>query len=131
MLNSILYIVLAIVGFFVFVQVYFFINSYLKKGKKISAFGGEIGKKVSSGKKLLLYFYSPTCGPCKAMTPVIDKMSKENKDIHKINLSRDMTIGRIFGVMGTPATVVVENSKIKKYVLGARSESYLRGLIEG
>ena len=130
MLESILYIVLAIIGFFVFVQVYFFINSYLKKGKKIEAFGGEIGKKVSSGKKLLLYFYSPTCGPCKAMTPVIDKMSKENKDIHKINLSRDMTIGRIFGVMGTPATVVVENSRIKKYVLGARPESYLRGLIE-
>lgn len=131
MLDSILYIVLTIIGFFVFVQIYFFINSYLKKGKKITPFNGEIGKKVSSGKKLLLYFYSPTCGPCKAMTPVIDKMSKENKDVHKINLSRDMTIGRIFGVMGTPATIVVENSKIKKYVLGARSESYLRGLIEG
>ena len=41
-----------------------------------------------------------------------------------------MSIGRVFGVMGTPATILVENSRIKKYVLGARSESYLRGLIE-
>ena len=130
MLESIFYIVLVIIGFFVFIQIYFLINSFLKKGKTITPFEGEIGKKVSAGKKMLLYFYSPTCGPCKAMTPVVDQLRKENKDVHKINLSRDMSIGRVFGVMGTPATILVENSRIKKYVLGARSESYLRGLIE-
>ena len=63
------------------------------------------------------------------MTPVIDKMKQKNNDIYKINLTRDMEIGKVFGVMGTPATVVVEDSKIVRYILGARPESYLRKLI--
>jgi len=63
------------------------------------------------------------------MTPVVDRLKQENRDIYKINISRDMQIGRIFGVMGTPATVLVENSEIKKYVLGAKSEVYLRNLL--
>ena len=129
MLETILYIVLAIIGFFVFMQLYFVINGFLKKGKKIEGFGGDIGRKVQQGKKLLLYFYSPTCGACKAMTPVVDRMRQENKDVHKINLAKDMQLARIFGVMGTPATVLIEHAKIRKYVLGARSESYLRELI--
>jgi thioredoxin 1 len=130
MLETLLYIVIAIIGFFVFVQLYFVISGFLKKGKRIENFSGEIGRKVQQGKKLLLYFYSPTCGACKAMTPVVDKMRRENQDVHKINLAKDMQMARIFGVMGTPATVLVEDSKIKKYVLGARSESFLRELIK-
>jgi thioredoxin 1 len=129
MFESILYIVLAIVGFFVFVQIFFYIQGLLKKGKKIEDFDGELGKKVKSGRKLLLYFFSPSCSACKTMTPIVEKMGQKNKDVHKIDLSRDMKLARIFGVMGTPATVLVENSKISKYVLGARSESYLQNLI--
>jgi thioredoxin 1 len=123
------YIVIAVVGFFVFVQLYFLISSLLKKGKTIKKFSGELGRKVENGNKLLLYFYTPTCGACKAMTPVIDKLSRENKDVHKINLARDMNLAKIFGVMGTPATIVVEDAKIKKYILGARSESFLKKLV--
>ena len=129
MFETILYIVLSIIGFFVFIQVYFLVQSFFKKGKTIGEFSGEIGNKVKSGKKLLLYFYSPNCSACRTMTPVIDKMSKENKDVHTINLSRDMQLAKIFGVMGTPATVLVENAKIKKYILGARSEVFLRKLV--
>jgi hypothetical protein len=64
------------------------------------------------------------------MTPVVSKMRNENKDIHSIDLSRDMNLANIFGVMGTPATILVEDSKIKKYILGARTEQYLRQLYE-
>jgi hypothetical protein len=59
MIDSIIYIVLAIVGFFVFVQIFFLIQSYLKKGKPIQEFSGDLGDKVKAGRKLLLYFYSP------------------------------------------------------------------------
>lgn len=100
----------------------------MKKGKKIPSFSGEIGKKIQKGDKLLLYFYTPTCGACKSMTPVIDEMMKEENNIYKINLTRDYDIGKIFGVMGTPATIVVNDSKIDQYILGARSERFLKNL---
>jgi len=129
MLETILYIILTIIGFFAAIQIYIYLNSYFKKGKKIESFGGELSKKIQAGKKILLYFYTPTCGACKAMTPVVESMRSENNDVHKINLAKDMQLAQVFGVMGTPATIIVEDVQIKKYILGARSENYLRKLM--
>ena len=128
-METILYIVLIIVGFFVVLNLFVWISGFLKKGKKIESFGGELGNRIKAGNKLLVYFYSPGCSACKPMTPVIDRMKQNNKDVFKINVARDMDIARKFGVMGTPATVLVENSKISKYILGARNEQFLRGLM--
>ena len=50
----------------------------------------------------------------------------EKKDnVYKINLVKDNNIGKIFGIMGTPATIVVNESKIDQYILGARSKQFL------
>jgi thioredoxin 1 len=128
-MEFVLYIVLAIAGFFIIMNLYMRLSGFLKKGKMVPEFGGEIGSKVKAGKKLLLYFYSPNCGACRPMTPVIDDIRKRNSDVYKIDLSQDMKLGRIFGVMGTPATVLVEDKKINKFILGARSENFIKKLI--
>ncbi len=127
-MDVVLYIVLAIVGFFVLMQLLVWINGKMKKGKKIPPFSGEIGRKIQAGNKLLLYFYTPTCGACRAMTPVIDELKKQKDNVYKINLAKDRHVGEIFGVMGTPATVIVRNSKIEQYILGARSKKFLTNL---
>lgn len=124
-MDSVLLIVLVIVGFFVFMRLLVWVNGRLKKGKKIPPFTGEIGERIQKGDKLLLYFYTPSCGACKAMTPVVDEMMNEKNNVYKINLTKDYNIGKIFGVMGTPATIVVNESKIDQYILGARSKKFL------
>lgn len=122
-------ILAVIVGFFVVMRLFVWVNGRIKKGKKIAPFSGEIGQRIQKGEKLLLYFYSPSCGACKSMTPVIDEMKKEKNNVYKINLAREYNIGKIFGVMGTPATILVSESKIDQYILGARSEKYLKTLL--
>jgi len=124
-MDSVLLIVLVFVGFFIFMRLLVWVNGKLKKGKKIPPFTGEIGERIQKGDKLLLYFYTPSCGACKAMTPVVDEMMNEKKNVYKINLTKDYNIGKIFGVMGTPATIVVNESKIDQYILGARSKKFL------
>jgi thioredoxin 1 len=127
-MDAVLYVVLAIVGFIVFIQLLAWINGKMKKGKKIPPFSGEIGRKIQAGNKMLLYFYTPTCGACRAMTPVIDEMKKQKDNVYKINLAKDRHIGEIFGVMGTPATVIIRNSEIEQFILGARSKKFLTSL---
>ena len=124
-MDAILPIVLLIVGFFVFMRILVWVNGKIKKGKKIPSFSGEIGQRIQKGDKLLLYFYTPSCGACKAMTPVVDEMIQDKNNVYKINLAKDYNIGKIFGVMGTPATVVVNESKIDQFILGARSKKFL------
>jgi thioredoxin 1 len=96
----------------------------------IEGIKGKLGNEVLSGRKVLVYFYTNSCAACKPMTPVIDRLKKEYKNIHKINLATDMDTGRAFGVMGTPATILVEDQKIKSFNLGAKTESFLRNLIQ-
>ena len=56
-------------------------------------------------------------------------MKKESGNVFSVNLAKDMQTARAFGVMGTPATVIVEEGRIRKFILGARTERYLRDLI--
>lgn len=124
-MDTLLIIVLVFVGFFVFMRTLVWVNGKLKKGKKIAPFSGEIGDRIQKGDKLLLYFYTPSCGACKAMTPVVDEMMNAKDNVYKINLTKDYDIGKVFGVMGTPATILVNDSKIDQYILGARSKKFL------
>jgi thioredoxin 1 len=129
-LDSLLYIILAIVGFILFMQIFVRVSTLLKKGKEINGISGELGNRINTGEKLLVYFFSPTCAACKAITPIIDQMKKEKSNIYKIDISQKPKISRGFGVMGTPATILVENKKISQYILGAKSETYLRKLVD-
>lgn len=128
-MESILYIILAVIGFFIFMQLLMRFMSFTKKGKIITGIKGELGNKIKSGQKLLVYFFSPNCGACRSVTPIIDKLKSEKNNVYKINVLHQPDISRNFGIMGTPATVVIENEKIKQYILGAKSEKFLRNLI--
>lgn len=129
-MDSILYIILAIVGFILFMQIFVRVSTLLKKGKEITGISGELGNKIKASEKLLVYFFSPTCAACKAITPIIDQMKKEKSNIYKIDVSQKPEISRGFGVMGTPATILVENKKISQYILGAKSEAFLRKMVD-
>ena len=129
-MDNILYIMLAFVGIFVLLQLFTRVSTYLKKGKEVTGISGKLGKDIASGRKQLIYFFTQSCAACKPMTPVIDTLSKEHKNIHKVNLATEMETGRKFGVMGTPAVVLVESGKIKEFSLGAKSEYYLRNLLD-
>jgi len=128
-MNSILYIVLAVTAFFLLLQGLIRFAAYRRKGSLIPELNGDLGRRIKNGNRLLLYFYSPACGACRSMTPVIEKMQSENKNVIKINILDESNLARQLGVWGTPATLVVENARINQFLLGARTESYLRKLV--
>lgn len=129
-MENIIYIIAVFFGILILMQLYMRLTTFLKKGKPVEGVSGSLGRDISKYQKLLVYFYTNSCAACKPMTPVIDKLSKEFNNVRKVNLSQDLETARAFGVMGTPATVLVENKKIAKFDLGAKTESYLRSLLQ-
>ncbi len=128
-MSSLLYFVLVIIAFFLLMQGFVWFTAFKRKGGVLPELDGELGRKIKSGHRLLLYFYSPACGACRSMTPIVEKMLSENKNVVKINVLDESKLTRQLGVWGTPATLIVENDHINQFILGARSESFLRKLI--
>ena len=62
---------------------------------------------LKSEKTVLVDFYADWCGPCKMMSPVIDEIAEERKDIKvgKLNVDEEMEIAQKFGVMSIPTEV--------------------------
>jgi len=80
--------------------------------------------------RLLVYFWSPTCGMCRGMTPVIDKLAAERGDVLKVNAAESTALARHFGVMAVPSLALVEQGVLKRLVVGAKSEPQIRALLD-
>lgn len=82
-----------------------------------------------SVEKALYYFYSPSCGPCRAMTPVVKAMASEDPRVRAVDVSHDPEVAMRFGVMATPTVVLVAEGRIADVVVGPQGADRLRALI--
>ena len=122
----IVYILLGIFIAFMGMQYLMILRSKRNKGKRVEKVSGKLGKMMLRGQKAMVYFYSPTCRACKVQTPVIDRLISDGHEIQKVDISRDISTARKFGVMATPTTVVLEGDKIVEFLVGAKTEDKLR-----
>lgn len=120
------YIVLGIIIAFVGMQFFMVLRSKRNKGKRVESIGGKLGKMMTKGEKGIVYFYSPACRACKYQTPIIDRLISDGHNIQKIDISRDLSTARKFGVMATPTTVVLKGNEIVEFLVGAKTEDKLR-----
>lgn len=88
---------------------------------------------LESDKKVLLDFFASWCGPCRMLSPVIDKIADEHPEflVGKINVDEEEELAIKFGVSSIPALFVVENGKIINESLGAIPEQDVLRLLEG
>ena len=99
------------------------------KGKPAPDLGGKMGKSVRKGQPTLFYFYSPQCGACKTMTPVIKGMKGVGKNVFAVDISQDMGTARLFGIMATPTTVQVNKGIIQDVIIGPRPKEALEQMV--
>ena len=81
------------------------------KSIKISSENFE--KLINEEKVTLVDFYADWCGPCKALSPVIDEIANERKDINvgKVNVDDEKDLASKFGVRSIPTIVIFKNGK--------------------
>ncbi|MBR5856422.1 MAG: thioredoxin fold domain-containing protein [Bacteroidales bacterium] len=78
-------------------------------------------------------FYADWCGPCKALSPRLAKMSEEFKGkiiIYKVNVDKEKELARAFGINSIPALLWCPAKGEPHFTQGAISEEELRKRIE-
>lgn len=80
---------------------------------------------LNSQGKVLVDFYADWCGPCKMMSPVIDKIAEQlngSVKVGKVNIDENQELAIKYQVMSIPTIMIFTNGIPVKTFIGVTDE---------
>ena len=82
--------------------------------------------------KVLVDFWAPWCGPCKMLTPILEKVKAEVGDkamIAKVNVDENPDLAAKFGIRSIPSLLLFDSGEMKETLLGLKQQKELVALL--
>jgi len=88
---------------------------------------------LNSSKPVLLDFWAEWCGPCRALTPILEEVAASNGEkitVAKINIDENPEAPSKYGVMSIPTLMLFKNGQVEAVKMGLLSKSQLSAFVD-
>lgn len=81
---------------------------------------------LDSDKLTVVDFWAEWCGPCRAIGPVIEELSKEYNgkiNVGKVNVDENPQVSMNYGITSIPAILFIKGGEVVDKLVGAHPKS--------
>ena len=93
-------------------------------------FEGEV---LKSEKPVLIDFWAPWCGPCKAIGPIVEELALQLKDsvkMMKLNVDESQKTAIKYGVRSIPTIILFKDGKVLDTLIGLVPKDKLEAFVK-